>query len=122
MLRGCRVRELTFQPTFHKHAGIPTAGIELVTEGHFWHPDQFRPYRLIAALLKAIHVLHPDIPLWTDPPYEYEYDRKPIDVITGGYRFRRWIEDANAEWEDLEVPLRVDEEQWREISCRSWLY
>ena len=122
VLHGCHIRNVTFQPTFHKHAGIPTNGIELVTEGRFWDPDKFRPYRLIAALLKGIHFLYPDLPLWTDPPYEYEYDRIPIDVITGGYRFRRWVEDSHAHWEDLEVSMQQDEKQWRELSQQSWLY
>ncbi|HKK48150.1 MAG TPA: hypothetical protein VJ932_03595, partial [Alkalispirochaeta sp.] len=122
VVQGCRIRKVTFQPTFHKHTGIPTNGIELVTEGRFWDPATFRPYRLVAALLKAIHSRYPELPLWTNPPYEYEYDRRPFDVITGGYRLRRWIEDPCSRWEDLDAEMQHDENHWKELSPRSWVY
>lgn len=119
---GCRVRRATFQPTFHKHAGVPVPGIELVTEGKFWNPEAFKPYRLVASVLKTIRRLYPDHPLWTTPPYEYEYDRTPIDVITGGTRFREWVEDPHADWESLLLEITQDEQQWREYSRGWWLY
>lgn len=121
-LSGCRVRRLTFQPTFHKHAHIPTGGIELVTEGRFWQPTRFRPYRLVAAVLKAIRTLHPDVELWSSPPYEYEHERIPVDVITGGLRFREWVEGATTKWADLAEASAADEEAWRTESSRWRLY
>jgi uncharacterized protein YbbC (DUF1343 family) len=119
-LFGCRIRPVTFEPTFHKHAGVPTQGIEIIAEGPFYDPARFRPYRLIAALLKAIRRRHPELPLWTDPPYEYEFDKIPIDVITGGTRFREWVEDPQAQWGDLEAMLQSDEAGWREMR-EDWL-
>ncbi len=121
-LSGCRVRRLTFQPTFHKHARVPTGGIELVTEGRFWEPEYFRPYRLVAAVLKAIRTLHPDIALWSSPPYEYEFERVPVDVITGGTRFREWVEGTTTIWADLCEALNAEEAAWRVESRRWWLY
>lgn len=119
---GCRVRHVTFQPTFHKHAGIPVPGIELVTEGKFWNPEEFKPYRLVASILKTIRSLYPDLPLWTTPPYEYEYERVPIDVITGGRRFREWVEDPHTDWEPFMREITQDETQWQEYSRRWRLY
>jgi hypothetical protein len=29
---------------------------------------------------------------WKEPPYEYEYDRTPIDFINGGDFLRNWVE------------------------------
>ncbi|MFO8042958.1 MAG: DUF1343 domain-containing protein, partial [Alkalispirochaeta sp.] len=108
--------------TFHKHAGIPVPGIELVTEGKFWNPEEFKPYRLVASILKTIRRLYPDLSLWTTPPYEYEYERVPIDVITGGRRFREWVEDPHTEWEPFMHEITQDETQWQEYSRRWWLY
>ncbi|MCG8479493.1 MAG: DUF1343 domain-containing protein [Spirochaetales bacterium] len=121
-LAGCRVRRLTFQPTFHKHANIPTAGIDIVAEGRFWDPERFRPYRLVAAVLKAIRTLHPDIELWSPPPYEYEFECVPVDVITGGMRFREWVDGATTTWADLSEALDADEGEWRAESLRWRLY
>ncbi|MFW5729283.1 MAG: hypothetical protein ACOCYG_06420, partial [Spirochaetota bacterium] len=121
-LFGCRVRPVTFQPTFHKHAGVATSGVEIVAEGRFYDPRWFSPYRLVAAILKSIHQVHPGLKLWTDPPYEYEYDKVPIDVITGGPRFREWVEDPVAGWAQLESMLRADEDAWRHSSRDRWLY
>lgn len=122
ILGGCTLRPVTFQPTFHKHHGVPTPGFELVTEGSFWDPARFKPYRLVAAFLKAIREVHPTTVLWTDPPYEYEYERTPIDVITGGTRLRDWVDDASARWADLESMLKHDEDEWRAEIERWWIY
>lgn len=121
-LVGCKVREITFQPTFHKHAGIPTGGIEIVTEGKFYDPELFRPYRLVTTILKAIRTRHPDITLWTEPPYEYEFERTPIDVITGGTRYRKWIEDDSADWNSIDEVMTKEENEWRRESRRWWIY
>ena len=119
---GCRIRSVTFQPTFHKHTGRPTAGWDIVAEGRFWDPVRFRPYRLVAAVFKAIRSLHPELPLWTDPPYEYEYERIPIDVISGGTRLREWVEDPHASWRELAGPMAAEEAHWYTVSRRWWLY
>lgn len=119
---GCYPRRLTFQPTFHKHAGVPVPGLDLITEGRFWNPHQFRPYRLVAAILRAIRELHPAVELWTRPPYEYEFDRTPIDVITGGTRFRQWVEDPQRPWSEIATAIATDERRWYEESRPWWLY
>lgn len=116
VLAGTAVRKVTFQPTFHKHQGVPTAGLDLVPLGSFFDPARFRPFRLIAAVLKAIRSLYPDLVLWTEPPYEYEYERRPIDVITGGMRLRQWVDTPDAGWEQIAAPLDEEEEQWRAAS------
>ena len=119
---GTGLRSVTFQPTFHKHCGVPTAGLDLVPEGRCFDPGRFRPFRLIAAMLQTIRARYPDLTLWTDPPYEYEYERRPIDVITGGTRFRAWIETPDADWDAIAAPMTAEEDRWREISRPFWLY
>ncbi len=121
-LFGCRVRPVTFQPTFHKHAATPTPGIDIIAEGRFYDPRQFSPYRLVAAILKSIRYAHPDLKLWTDPPYEYEYEKTPIDVITGGIRFRDWVDDSGSGWSSFESMLRADEDAWRRRSNDHHIY
>lgn len=112
VIHGCFLRPVTFEPTFHKHAGIPTRGFEIITEGDFYDPALFKPYLLIASVLKAIHTIHPDLTLWTDPPYEYEFEKTPVDVITGGTSFRQWVESGSSTVEDLAQKIEHDKELW----------
>jgi uncharacterized protein YbbC (DUF1343 family) len=113
-LRGCRLRECWFEPTFHKHAGQLCAGVQIhVDDGAYDHIG-FRPWRLMALAFKAIRRLRPDYPLWRDFPYEYEYDRLAIDLINGSELLRQWVDDPAAEPGDLDALAAADEAAWRE--------
>jgi uncharacterized protein YbbC (DUF1343 family) len=43
----------------------------------------YQPYRTSLALLQAVCHCHGDQFKWKSPPYEYEYERMPIDLILG---------------------------------------
>lgn len=113
-LAGARLREVFFEPTFHKHVGKLCSGVMVHAEGRFYDHAQFRPWRLQALAFKAIRRRYPDYDLWRDFPYEYEFDKLAIDVINGGPALREWVDDAAAEPGDLERLAASDEEQWRE--------
>ena len=112
-LAGCALREVWFEPTFHKHARTLCSGLMIHAEGAFYDHAQFRPWRLQALAFKAIRTLYPDYDLWRDFPYEYEYDRLAIDVINGGPALREWVDDAGAAPGDLEAQAARDEAAWR---------
>jgi uncharacterized protein YbbC (DUF1343 family) len=112
-LVGCRLRECSFEPTFHKHVGKLCAGLQIHVEDASYEHDRFRPWRLVALTLKALRRLSPDYPIWRDFPYEYVNDRLAFDVINGGELLRTWIDDAEASPQDLEELARPDEEAWR---------
>jgi uncharacterized protein YbbC (DUF1343 family) len=121
-LDGCRLRPCTFEPTFHKHAGRLCPGLQLHADVPDYEPDRLRPYRLVAALLKATRLVQPDYDLWRPPPYEYEVDRLPIDVIDGGAGLRAWVDDPAASAADLDARLGADEAAWRADRRRALLY
>jgi uncharacterized protein YbbC (DUF1343 family) len=110
-LRGCRLRECWFEPTFHKHAGKLCAGVQIHVEAPAYGHELFRPWRLMALTFKALRRLSPDYALWRDFPYEYE-KRRAIDVINGGEVLREWVDDASAGPADLEALARPDESAW----------
>ncbi len=112
-LAGCRLRPCWFEPTFHKHAGKPCAGLQVHVEDAAYRHDAFRPWRLVAAALKALRRLRPDYALWRDFPYEYE-TRLAIDVINGGPALRGWVDDPAAGAADLDALAQPDEAAWRE--------
>ena len=121
-LEGCALREIWFEPTFHKHARTLCNGLHIHAEGAFYDHDAFRPWRLQALAFKAIRRLHPDYPLWRDFPYEYEFGKLAIDVINGGPALREWVDDGVAEPGDLESLTGPDEQAWLEERARYLLY
>ena len=94
---GAILREVAFEPTFHKFAGETVRGFQI----HVVDRRRFRPVRFTIALLAAIRRLHPDRFSWRPPPYEYERDRLPIDLIFGSDTVRRAIEDGTP-WPEIE--------------------
>jgi uncharacterized protein YbbC (DUF1343 family) len=112
-LEGCRLRECWFEPTFHKHAGKLCAGLQIHAEEPLYAAHGFRPWRLMAAALKALRGLAPGYALWRDFPYEYERDRLAIDLINGGEALREWVDDPAAGPGDLDALAAPDEAAWQ---------
>ncbi len=121
-LAGCSLRDIWFQPTFHKHAGELCAGVFIHAEGPGYDHAAFRPWRLQALAFKAVRMLRPDYPLWRDFPYEYEFDKLAIDVINGGPALREWVDDAGATPGDLDALTLPDERAWAETRAPFLLY
>jgi uncharacterized protein YbbC (DUF1343 family) len=121
-LAGCALREISFEPTFHKHVHQLCSGLHIHAEGRFYDHQAFRPWRLQALAFKAIRALYPDYPLWRDFPYEYAFGKLPIDVINGGPGLREWVDDAGAVPADLDALAGPDEAAWREERTPYLLY
>jgi uncharacterized protein YbbC (DUF1343 family) len=113
-LRGCKLRDVTFQPTFHKHVGEMCRGVFIHAEGPFYDHYRFKPWRLQSLAFKAIRRLYPDYELWRDFPYEYVFDKLAIDVINGSELLREWADDANATPADLDAITTPDERDWEQ--------
>ncbi len=121
-LKGCRLRECWFEPTFHKYAGQLCSGVQIHVEDSAYNHQQFKPWRLQALAFKAIRQLQPDYPLWRDFPYEYELDRLAIDVINGSPLLREWVDNPQATPTDLETLTRQDEQAWQQERLAYLLY
>lgn len=113
-LESCILRPCYFEPTFHKFKGELCSGIQVHLDYPGYKESQFKPYRLIALFLKAIHHIHPEKALWRNPPYEYEEILMPIDLLSGDSFLREWVEDSSASIEGLEQKLQPDEAAWEE--------
>jgi uncharacterized protein YbbC (DUF1343 family) len=120
-LTGCALREIWFEPTFHKHVGKLCHGVHIHAEGAFYDHSSFRPWRVQTLAFKAIRSLYPDYPLWRDFPYEYELGKLAIDVINGGPALREWVDDAGAVPDDLDALTAPDEAAWEKMR-EIWLY
>ena len=108
-MKGCHIREVWFEPTFHKHKGKLCAGLQLHTDCPGYRPENFKPFRLIMLFLKAVRQCYPDYKIWRDFPYEYELDRLAIDVINGGNTLREWVDGESIDTVEVEKKLLADE-------------
>ncbi|HMG48469.1 MAG TPA: DUF1343 domain-containing protein [Allosphingosinicella sp.] len=113
-LHGCILREISFEPTFHKHVGKLCRGVHIHAEAPVYDHAAFRPWRLQALAFKAIRRLQQDYDLWRDFAYEYELGKLAIDVINGGPALREWVDDPEAEPGDLDALTIPDEQAWAE--------
>src|SRR3546814_10952649 len=73
-LGGCKLHDIWFQPTFHKHVGELNSGVHIHAESIWYEHAAFQPWRVQALGFKAIRSLYPDYPIW--PGKDFKYDRK----------------------------------------------
>ena len=99
-LPGVRFRALYFRPTFNKFQRELCGGLQM----HVTDRAAFRPVKTALCLLHVLLRNHRDHFRWKDPPYEFVYDRLPIDILWGN----SWIR------EDLEKEVAPDaiESKW----------
>lgn len=121
-LDGCTLRACFFEPTFHKHAGRLCGAVQIHVDHPAYDHAAFRPYRVVALLLKAYRRLCPEATIWRDFAYEYEHHRLAIDLINGGPLLREWVDDPSATAADLERVLEPDERSWDEDRRAFLLY
>ncbi len=89
-LEGCVLRPVVFEPTANKWKNRTCRGFQL----HVTDPQRFKPYATSLKLLAAMIYHHGDRFEWQSPPYEYEFETRPIDLIIGDRRIRREIQSG----------------------------
>jgi len=101
-LPGVRFRPAVFEPTFQKHAGRTCGGCQI----HVRDREAFHPVKTGVALIDQFHRSAPDSFGWRPPPYEYERDKQPIDILAGSDSLRRQVEAS--------IPVDDIADSWRE--------
>jgi uncharacterized protein YbbC (DUF1343 family) len=109
---GVNLLEAAFRPTFQKWQGEVCRGFFL----QVYDRRVFQPYRTALILLEAVRELYPNDFEWKGPPYEYETERMPIDLLIGDQSLRQALEegqpvsDLEAAWQPgLDEFLRIRE-------------
>ena len=100
-LPGVYFRPLQFIPTFNKFKGELCGGAQL----HVQDRSTFRPFLSAVAILQVVKILYPEHFQWRDPPYEYEREKLPFDILAGSDELRMAIEGG--------IPLRDIEASWQ---------
>jgi uncharacterized protein YbbC (DUF1343 family) len=116
-LPGCHFRPVFFEPTFQKHARQTCGGCQI----HVVDRRTFQPLRAAVELIDEFHREDPARFAWRAPPYEYEHDKEPIDILYGSDRLRRTLDDGGSVAALIES-WRADEEQFRRLREPHLLY
>jgi uncharacterized protein YbbC (DUF1343 family) len=87
---GVKLRACHFEPTFQKHRGTLCGGGQL----HVTDAEAFRPVHTAVAILCAARALAGDAFQWREPPYEYESEKAPIDILWGHAGLREGVNDG----------------------------
>ena len=89
---GVVFRPVQFEPTFQKHAGTMCGGCQL----HVIDRSTFEPVAASVAILQALRQQNRERFGWREPPYEYEKEKLPIDILAGTDRLRHQIDADTA--------------------------
>jgi len=116
-LEGVIFRPLHFEPTFQKHRETLCGGIQI----HVTDRERFRPVRTAVALLLAIRKRYETEDLWRPPPYEYEYEKMPFDLLSGSSRLREQI-DGGGNLDTITESWKEDEKRFQERRTPFLLY
>jgi uncharacterized protein YbbC (DUF1343 family) len=87
-LPGVHFRPVFFEPTFHKHARETCGGCQ----PHVTDRAAFEPVRTAVELIAEFRREDPSRFAWRKPPYEYEHDKEPIDILYGTDQLRLTID------------------------------
>jgi uncharacterized protein YbbC (DUF1343 family) len=116
-LAGVYFRPAVFEPTFQKHAKQACGGCQI----HVTDRGAFRPVLAGVALAAMFRRTDPSNYAWRQPPYEYEHDKMPIDILAGSDVLRQQIErDVPAT--TIAESWREDEEAFKNLRARFLLY
>lgn len=114
---GVVFRPAVFEPTSNKWRHTACNGFQL----HVTNPDRYQPVAATLHLLRAVMLHHGDQFEWKHPPYEYEFERMPIDLIMGDRSLRRRLEKLEP-IASLEASWQEDLARFKDIGREFMLY
>ncbi len=114
---GCAFRIHDFIPTFHKFSGELCKGIQI----HVTDIKKFRPVCTALEIFAAIiETSENDALKFNPPPYEYEYDLMPFDILSGDAGMRETLinrRNLNSEKERWDYEISIFMEEFNQIAC-----
>jgi len=116
-LPGCLFYETSFTPQFDKWQGQLCHGLEI----QILDPRAYKPFYTTLAIIQEIITAWPDQFSWLAPPYEYEFKRLPIDIITGDEEIRKGLE-AGKDLDEMEAGWQEELQGFLAIRKQYLLY
>jgi uncharacterized protein YbbC (DUF1343 family) len=114
---GAVLRPLVFEPTSNKWQKEQCRGFQI----HVTDPYKYKPFLSTLKLLHAVFLNHAKEFEWKVPPYEYEFEKLPVDLITGNPAIRMAVENPNP-IDEIEKTWQTELEEYFHISRNYYLY
>ncbi len=114
-IKGAVLRPVHFEPTSGKWQGQVCRGFHI----HVTDREEYNAYLSSLILLQAIIRRHPEDFRFKPPPYEYEFERLPMDLILGSRSLRErlsgpdFYQDLPAECQDGLNEFKALQERYR---------
>lgn len=106
-----------FSPSFHKYKGELCHGAtQIITS-----KKDFPALKHAVILLWVLRKIYSREWSWKSPPYEYEYEKLPIDILAGSTEMRECI-DQQASLSELFRKWSSDEEKFKKLRRKYLLY
>lgn len=106
---GLTLQPYRFRPTFDKYEGEVCHGFQI----HVVQPEMVRSFRMTIEILNVLADLYPGQFQWLEPPYEYEFEKPPIDILYGSDLLRRLLaQDGKLDSCELGLACELDAAEW----------
>ncbi|MBU2451681.1 MAG: DUF1343 domain-containing protein, partial [Proteobacteria bacterium] len=116
-IKGACLRPVNFEPTSGKWQGNVCKGFQI----HITQKQVYKPYFSSLLLLQLIIRHHKDDFKFKEPPYEYEFEKLPMDLILGSKTIRKHLTQLN----DLTILSRQWQKEldtFKALSGKYYLY
>lgn len=114
---GLEILPTRFEPTFDKWQGQSCGGVAF----YITDAAAVRSYKLVIAILSIVRKHWTREFEWLPPPYEYEYEKPPIDILSGSDGLRLALESDVDRTELLNKHAAADD-LWLEQAKSFLLY
>jgi uncharacterized protein YbbC (DUF1343 family) len=111
------LRPTVFEPTSNKWQQTACNGFQI----HVTDSRQYRPYSTTLHLLQAVMIHHREQFEWKAPPYEYEFERMPIDLIIGDRAIRERLEKLEPV-DEIEASWQEELDRFKKVSRKFHMY
>ncbi len=95
-LSGFILRPMYFKPVYQKHADRECGGFQI----HITNRNKLRAWKMMQVIFRELYIEMGSSFSWKSPPYEYEHEKMPIDILNGTNQLRQWVEN-NGSYDDL---------------------
>lgn len=116
-LAGVCLRPVAFEPTSNKWSSKTCRGFQI----HIQDIEKYNSYSTSLALLQALIATCKDKFQWKLPPYEYEFNKLPIDLIIGDKSIRERIENLES-LKEIENSWQEELDQFNKLKQEFHLY
>jgi uncharacterized protein YbbC (DUF1343 family) len=118
-LTGAVFIPVYFKPEFSKYTGEVCRGVLVHPNGKAL--NEFKSFETYYEIIRLVKAAYPAQFKWKEPPYEFEYDRPPIDMICGSRLIRESIE-AGRPFKDIEAGIAAGVQTYIETINNFLLY